>query len=276
MVQPRPGRPRFPRSVIFLVTLLGSLALLGIYQAPLAYAAPRDLTCQQVDQGVTCSQFLDASGYSIWCDSYNNSSVLHNSYTQICVRSLVFAGTGDGERYAAFNIQQVNNPDTANTVQDYWDSSADSSQSGSYSTMETRLWSLERNTSCTGHTNCDQENYEGLEPTNNCDPNGGSTSIGLSGSLGQGGFSWSETDPLFYGCTLVAPSDLYSQYYDYTLMQSSFNATKLKEDFTFGQWSQNGYNNRWFGIGLSAKGHFNHNYTYSWISSGNIDDYYHY
>ena len=136
--------------------------------------------------------------------------------------------------------------------------------------METRLWSIAR-PNCS--TACDQENFDGLEPSNHCDPNGGSLTISLTGPLGNGTFGWTETDPLYYGCTMIPSSDIYSQYYDYTLMQSDQEYTKLKSDFTFSQWAPNGFNNGWIEIGLSGKGHFM-NPGNNWLSSGNLyDDY---
>ena len=83
------------------------------------------LVCPPVSDGVTCKQFNDAAGYSIWCNPYSNSSLLHNAYMQVCVRSLVFSGTGDGKRYALFNIQEVSNPDSPNRVNNSWGYSAE-------------------------------------------------------------------------------------------------------------------------------------------------------
>jgi hypothetical protein len=258
-------------NIFLIVVLLCSLAVFNIINTSIAHAAPTDLVCPSVSSGVTCKQFQDEAGVSIWCYSYNSSS-LYNTYMQMCVRSLVFSGTGDGRRYALFNIQQINSPDTNNGVRDYFGGSADTTSSGNYSTMEARLWSLARSNCSTA---CDQENYDGLEPSSNCDPNGGSLSIGLTGKLGSGSFGWTETDPLFYGCTMIPSSDLYSQYYDYTLMQSDQQYTKLKSDFTFAQWAPNGFNNNWIEIGLSGRGHFMNPFN-NWLSSGNLYDNYKY
>ena len=261
------------------VAFICVLVVFSFFHTFNAYAAQNDLTCQQVNSGVDCKQFQDEAGVSIWCNSYSNSSLLHNTYMQMCVRSLVFSGTGDGKRYALFNIQEVSNPDALNRVNDSWNVSADSSGSGTNSTMEARLWSLGRS-NC--NNACDQENYDGLEPSNNCSPTGGTISIGLSSDLGHGGFSWTETDPLYYGCTYVPPSDIYSQYYDYTMEDVHQVWTKLKSDFTFAQWAPNGFNNSWIEIGLSAKAQFGYVSAsngygyYTWLNSGNLYDNYKY
>ena len=268
------------RRFLLVIPLLGVLAV-GILQQPLtASASPlvaQDLTCNVYSGPGTCGQMPDWGGDSFWCNNFSASST-HNGYMQRCLRSLKISGTGDNLRYVLFGQQIVQNPDPNNAVYNFVQTSADTSQSGNNSTMETRLWSTAR-ASCSGGSLCDQENYSGLEPGNTCDANGGSLTIGANVGVGDLGVNYTDNNPLFYGCVTVPASDIYSQYYDYTLMQYSWDATKLTETFVFSQIMPNGWNGASVHIGLSAKvlyflnGGLGGEFT---VGSGNWTDNYNY
>lgn len=258
-----------------LVALLASLvAVIGL-QPPTALA---DLGCSSiVDGSQKCNGWPDSGGDVYWGQAFSASSI-HNAYMYRTLRSWGLTGTGDNMKYGVYGMEVEVQPDLNNMVSIWWYNQADQSANGDNATINTKLWDTQTRYSC-GSTICDQRNFNGLElQGEHCDPNGQSQSLSFTGNAGVLSVSLSLSQPLYHGCYEVPASDLYSQYYDYTLMQSNLGSTKVVQTFTFSQvkpydWLGSKSNiNHHFNVGLSAKAIFITGFSKFTVSSGNWYD----
>lgn len=238
--------------------LLGILLVVSATLAEVspAMARPLDLGCSDVNHEGSCSQYHDTGGDSFWCNTIY-ATALGSGYNQRCLRSLEITGTNDGYFYALFGIQTYLNPDPNDWVYIWSDSSEDSSEGCANCTIHTRLWSNNARGTCPGGSICNQQNYVGLEQGDNCDQNGDSETIGATVNVGDASINWSQTNPLYYGCTYAtAVPDIYSRYYDYTLMDTDNNQDEgaVVQTTTFSQIAPGGLHS--IQIGLLEKGIF--------------------
>jgi hypothetical protein len=260
--------------VVFAVALLFSLALVNSQQLPLAYA---DVSCKPINGG-TCSFANNLWGSHYDCYTYYNSSYLRNSFVESCLESYVISGTGDNKRYFYFDPVTTINPDTSYGVITYGGSgNGDSSQNGTYSTVQTRLWSTARTQGCNNYPGyCDQQAYPPMQPNDYCSPNGGSHTVSGQFTVGVLTINFQENDPIYYGCVNKASvPDVYSSYTDYTRINGN-SGSEFTLDAPSGQWGPNGYNGRQEAIGWSFFGHYWRGSTQYWIQSPNLMEQYNY
>lgn len=252
MIRHLSAHTRGIRRVLFTSLLvIGVLMAYALRQTPVAHA-----DFQTCNPTANCTDMPDTGTTDrvIWCNTWFTQTT-QNGYFQRCLHSKQLVLSAKSRKYTIFDMYTTTSPDINNGVYVDWWGSRDSSVDGSATTVHTRLWSTNRTSGCTFNS-CDQENYTPLEPGPQCSPTGGSSTVGVSATVEGVGVNISESDPLFYGCLDVPGSDVYSQYYNYTLLDSSVNGNKITQDFTFSQWAPYGYAGKTIKIGLFAKGLF--------------------
>lgn len=242
-----------------MIALIVSIAAVVGFQSPIALA---DLGCSSIVGGSQkCNGWPDSGGDVYWGNVFSASS-LDNAYMYRTLRSFGLTGTGDNMKYGVYGMDVELQPDLTNGNYIWWNNQADLTPNGDNATINTKLWDTQTRYSC-GSSICDQRNFNGLElQGEHCDPNGQSQSLSFTGNAGILSVSLSFSQPLYHGCYEVPASDLYSQYYDYTLMQSNLSSTKVDQTFTFSQvkpydWLGTTSNtNHKFKVGLSVKAIF--------------------
>ena len=262
-------------------------ALLAIIVCSICMFSASSMTTAHADFGqctpnYNCTDFTDWGGGStgvVWCNTWYTTTT-HNGWMQRCLHSKQLVLPTKDHKYAVFDMYVTSDPDSTNGVYVDWWPSRDSSVNGDQTTQETRLWRINRTSGCQA-SSCDQENFSPLEPGPQCTPNGGSVNIGVSATVEGVGFSVGESDPLYDGCLDVPGTDVYSQYYNWTMLNNSIYADRITTDYTFGQWAPYGYASNTIKIGLSAKAMFYIDNSGCWacdftIGSGNWSDNYTY
>lgn len=196
-------------------------------------------------------------------------------------------------RYVLFDQQLDDDPDPGNAqvwVTNAIYGSADTSSSGSSSTMHARFWST--NTRYTQYSNgcipggaCSQQDYPSLDEPYSCSYNGDSVTVSLGAQLsfkngGSTSGGWSQTVALKNSCvTVPSVPDIYSRYYDFTAEDYILSSQDLYVDLTAAQVMTNGWNGASVKIGMSSFGHFVTHSSYDWtysLGSGNWTDNYYY
>lgn len=239
------------RSWHALVTVTFLSLMLSIsFSALNSAAAHADVFSCNFSGTATCSAKADTQGRFVITSTafYSRGNV----WLQEIMRSFMFVGTGDNERYMLYQMTVTLNPDPNARLGIYFSAFADTSSSGNSSTFQPRLWSTGNRTCSAGQNPCYQENFTPLEQQNECDSNGGSQTFSAGYGTKGGTIGWSDTIPTYSSCLRVPSSDVWSQYYDYTIEDSGLIWTKVSKDFLFSQWEQNNCCSRQMHIGFSA------------------------
>lgn len=212
--------------------------------------------------GATCEHLFDLSGdASNWCEPLqHHGSLLSGTYTQNCLRSWLFYGTGDNQRYSMHNVEITQNAAYANwTTYDQLETygGPDYSSDGGSSTTQVRIWS----TNWRPNNGQDQRYYSALSEAATqayCPQSGNTVTYGVTGPLGnQGaGVNWSQTDALASSCVTQPGSDIYSGYLNFTLQDSNIAGGRHTADYTIGFQMQNNFNNSKIDIGYSNVSRF--------------------
>ena len=230
---------------VFLI----STAALALIMSITLYAPEVRADTWTCNQGgtVTCKQYKDQSGQVVEAPYISGPG---KSFAQAILRSFMFTGTGDNKRYMMWVVSTILNPDTTQGLWDFTSLSADQSVTGDNSTIHSRLWST-NDRSCGFVPNC-QGDFNPLDEQNNCQS--GQAQLSSSVTVTAGVIGWTINFDPFSSCTYAPQSDIWSQYYDYTLMAGSANATKLDDTLVFSQWENNNCCGRKVAIDFAFKG----------------------
>lgn len=240
-------RSRYILLVTALLFSVGLSLVVGSFNAPPAHA---DVFSCNYTGTATCSTKADTQGrYVITQTAFYSRG---NVWLQVISRSFMFTGTGDNERYMLYQMTVTLNPDQNARLGILTSITADTSSSGNNSTFQSRLWSNNDRSCNSSNQPCYQENFIPLEIKNECDATGGSQTFSAGYGTKGGTIGWSDTIPTYSSCLRVPSSDVWSQYYDYTVTDSTLIWTKTSKDFLFSQWEYNNCCNRQVKIGLSA------------------------
>lgn len=236
------------RSVLIAITILG-IGALSVRGAPPVHA-----DFGQCNPNYSCVDFPVWGGGPngvVWCNT-RFTQTTKNGWMQRCLHSKQLVLPTKDQKYAIFDMYVTSAPDVPDQVYSDWWDQRDTSVNGDRTTQETRLWSNNRTSGCQ-YTSCDQENFSPLEPGPQCNQSGSGRTISVSATIQNINVSFSESDPLYDACLDIPGSDVYSQYYNWTMMNQGADGDKFTTDFSFAQWAPYGYGGNTIKIGLSAK-----------------------